>query len=211
MVTRNEIKKDCLKVYENLKEFVVRVLELDQSRVAITTDMWTSSHKKRGFMAITAHYVDNNSHIFNLVVQDGLKGIRNTIEKVRESVAYWTATPKRMEKFKETARQLRVTLAGEILAKFNNYWSVVHGVMGVTSVLDPRYKYVMLEYYFPQIYGTSGEYEVEEILDMCRELLRQYEAYGKGGGCRDTTGLVDPNISNDPSLSGYDLYASMQK
>ncbi|CAA0831143.1 Zinc finger BED domain-containing protein DAYSLEEPER [Striga hermonthica] len=59
------------------------------------------------------------------------------------------------------------------------------------------------------IYGTNGEFEVEEILDVCRELLQQYKAKEKRGS--DKSGLVDPNFSDDPSLSGYDLYASQRK
>ncbi|CAA0811117.1 Zinc finger BED domain-containing protein DAYSLEEPER [Striga hermonthica] len=184
------------------------------------------------------------AHILNLVVQDGLRVIGKTIEKVRDNVSYWTATPKRTEKFEESARQLRVELgteyptanlyfpkiceiklalnnwiscgigevesmAIEMLAKFNNYWSDVHGIMGVVTVLDPRYKCVLLEYYFPMIYGTNGEFEVDENLDVCRELVQQYEAKEKR--CSDRSGLLDPNFSNDPSLSGYDLYASQRK
>ena len=48
------------------------------------------------------------AHILNLIVKDGLDVIKVGIDKIRESVAYWTATPKRQEKFEETARQLRV-------------------------------------------------------------------------------------------------------
>ncbi|KAF7822131.1 zinc finger BED domain-containing protein RICESLEEPER 2-like [Senna tora] len=46
------------------------------------------------------------AHILNLIVKDGLSTIYDFIEKIRQSVAYWVATPKRKEKFKETYRQL---------------------------------------------------------------------------------------------------------
>ena len=42
------------------------------------------------------------AHILNLIVKDGLDVIRVGVEKMRGSVAYWTATPKRLEKFEET-------------------------------------------------------------------------------------------------------------
>ena len=35
------------------------------------------------------------AYILNLVVKDGLEAIGDTIEKIRDSVAYWTETPKR--------------------------------------------------------------------------------------------------------------------
>lgn len=47
------------------------------------------------------------AHILNLIVKDGLDVIKVGVVKIRASVSYWTATPKREEKFEETARQLR--------------------------------------------------------------------------------------------------------
>jgi hypothetical protein len=35
------------------------------------------------------------AHILNLIAQDGLSVIGGGIEKVRDSVSFWTATPKR--------------------------------------------------------------------------------------------------------------------
>ncbi|KAF7137601.1 hypothetical protein RHSIM_Rhsim07G0157200 [Rhododendron simsii] len=48
------------------------------------------------------------AHILNLIVKDGLEVIKEAIEKIRDSVAFWTATPKREENFEETIRQLRI-------------------------------------------------------------------------------------------------------
>ena len=47
------------------------------------------------------------AYILNLIVKDGLDVIRVGVEKIRESVAYWTATPKRQEKFEKIVNQLR--------------------------------------------------------------------------------------------------------
>lgn len=55
----------------------------------------------------TLFHMRCSAHILNIIVKDGLEVIRVGVEKVRDSVAYWTATPKREEKFEETARQLR--------------------------------------------------------------------------------------------------------
>ena len=40
-------------------------------------------------------------HILNLIVQEGLKGIHNSIVKVRNVVWYVKLSPKRMDRFKE--------------------------------------------------------------------------------------------------------------
>ena len=41
------------------------------------------------------------AHILNLIVQEGLKSIHNSIVKVRNAVRYVKLSPKRMDRFKE--------------------------------------------------------------------------------------------------------------
>ena len=48
------------------------------------------------------------AHILNIIVKDGLEVIESSIEKVRDSVAYWRATPKREEIFREVCDSLSV-------------------------------------------------------------------------------------------------------
>ena len=43
------------------------------------------------------------THVLNLIVKEGLDVIEVEIEKICESVAYWLATPSRMEKFEDVA------------------------------------------------------------------------------------------------------------
>jgi hypothetical protein len=40
-----------------------------QSRVAITTDLWTSDNQKRGYMAITAHFIDESWTLRNIIMR----------------------------------------------------------------------------------------------------------------------------------------------
>ncbi|XP_062100166.1 zinc finger BED domain-containing protein RICESLEEPER 2-like [Humulus lupulus] len=46
------------------------------------------------------------AHILNLIVKDSLSVIGDSIDKIRDSVAYWSCTLKRYEKFEDTARYL---------------------------------------------------------------------------------------------------------
>jgi hypothetical protein len=41
------------------------------------------------------------AHIINLIVKDGLSVMVEGIDRVRESVMFWTATPKRHERFEK--------------------------------------------------------------------------------------------------------------
>jgi len=47
-----------MKIYENERATTLKLLDSLDGRVAITSDMWTSTSQKKGYMAITTHYVD---------------------------------------------------------------------------------------------------------------------------------------------------------
>ncbi|CAN1787218.1 Zinc finger BED domain-containing protein DAYSLEEPER [Linum perenne] len=58
VVSRNTVKSYILKVYDEGRTLVMMELERNVSRIAVTTDMWTSNNNKRGFMVVTAHFID---------------------------------------------------------------------------------------------------------------------------------------------------------
>ena len=60
LVSRNTLKRDILKIYDYEKQKSMAKIDNNESRVAITTDMWTSSNKKRGFMVVTGHYINDS-------------------------------------------------------------------------------------------------------------------------------------------------------
>lgn len=57
--SRNTIKSDILKMYNVEKRKVMSILDRCDSRVAVTTDMWIASNQMMGYMAVTAHYIDD--------------------------------------------------------------------------------------------------------------------------------------------------------
>ena len=54
--------------YELEKKKAIEYMAGIQSRVAITTDMWTSDNQKRGYMAITAHFIDESWNLRNILM-----------------------------------------------------------------------------------------------------------------------------------------------
>ena len=58
LVSRNTLKSDSFKIYDNEREKTLKMTDKNVSRMTITTDMWTSSNKKKGFMVITTHSID---------------------------------------------------------------------------------------------------------------------------------------------------------
>ncbi|KAK3039753.1 hypothetical protein RJ639_027410 [Escallonia herrerae] len=58
--TRNTIKNDIIKIYDHERVKTMKLLEGIKSRVAITTNLWTSGNQKKGFMAVTSHFIDED-------------------------------------------------------------------------------------------------------------------------------------------------------
>ena len=66
---RNTMKKHILNIYGEERDKVMKLIENNDSRVAITTDMWTSRNQKRGFMSITAHFIDKSWTLHSLILR----------------------------------------------------------------------------------------------------------------------------------------------
>ena len=59
LISSNTLKSDILKIYDDEREKDLKITNKNESRMAITTNMWNSSNKKREFMVITAHFIDH--------------------------------------------------------------------------------------------------------------------------------------------------------
>ncbi|CAN1291856.1 Zinc finger BED domain-containing protein RICESLEEPER 2 [Linum perenne] len=226
--TRNTIKGDIFKIFDSEKKLLKKQLDANQSRIAITSDMWTASNQKKGFMVVTAHFIDEGwniqsyilrflyvpcphtsevlsqvlvdtiiewnidtklstitldncstndalidvvkdklscenmmwngsklhmrccAHILNLIVKDGLDVIKKSIDRIRDSVSFWTATPKRQEKFEESVKHLRISygrkLSLDCPTRWNSTYLMLHSAIMYKDVFprlkirDPLYK-----------------------------------------------------------------------
>ncbi|CAN1125095.1 Putative AC transposase [Linum perenne] len=70
-----------------------------------------------------------STHILNLVVKDGLDVVRDGIEKIRESMCYWMATPKRLEFFQETAKQLKLRHDKRLVLDCPTRWNSTYAML----------------------------------------------------------------------------------
>ncbi|CAN0918930.1 Zinc finger BED domain-containing protein RICESLEEPER 2 [Linum grandiflorum] len=214
--SRNTMKREILGVYESERNKIQKTIDENRGRIAITTDMWTASNQKKGYMAVTAHYIDNSwtlrshmlmfiyvpaphssdrlaavlvncmldwnintmvstitldncstndamiakikkklvlpyllregaflhircsAHILNLIVKDGLDIVKEGIETIRDSVSYWLATPKRLEFFRETCKQLRVPCEKRLVLDCPTRWNLIFLMLAIAI----PYKYV---------------------------------------------------------------------
>ncbi|XP_076890610.1 zinc finger BED domain-containing protein RICESLEEPER 1-like [Bidens hawaiensis] len=160
----------------------MRILEKNASRVAITMGMWTSSNQKKGLMAITTHFIDDNwemqsrimrfiyvpcphtaevlanvlyeslcdwnidrkmrccAHILNLIFQDGLSIIANGIERIRDSVSFLTATPKRVEKFEAASRHLAISSSKKLCLDCKTRWNSTYLMLSIAGIYKDVFK-----------------------------------------------------------------------
>ncbi|KAG5533345.1 hypothetical protein RHGRI_027517 [Rhododendron griersonianum] len=202
---RNTMKAEIFKIYDYQRGKTMSLVVSNASRLAITTDMWTSNWNiDRKISSITVDNCSTNdamidllwdkldsaslmlggelfhmrccAHILNLIVKDGL----DVIKVIRE-------------------------MAKRMVEKFDKYWSVVHGVVGVSAVLDPRYKINVLEFYFKLLFPTSYTEEVDKVRALCYKLLKEYQCpnsmmEGIGDSSSQSSSI------DEESLSKYDVY-----
>lgn len=92
------------------------------------------------------------------------------------------------------------SMALKMKAKFDIYWNKCSLSLAIAAILDPRFKMKLVEYYYPQIYGSNAQDHIKEVSDGIRELFNEYSigstsvsvdygigsSTGAGGGeCRD--------------------------
>ncbi|CAN1188206.1 Putative AC transposase [Linum perenne] len=56
--SRNTLKRDVMRLHFDERAKIQRLIDSSKGRVAITTGMWTASNQRKGYMAVTAHYID---------------------------------------------------------------------------------------------------------------------------------------------------------
>ncbi|CAN1128553.1 Putative AC transposase [Linum perenne] len=69
------------------------------------------------------------AHILNLIVKDGLDVWKSEIENIRDNVIYWIATPKRVEIFKEVAKELRIVVMLQV--DYPTSWNSTYVMLSV--------------------------------------------------------------------------------
>ncbi|KAI3966766.1 hypothetical protein MKW92_020641 [Papaver armeniacum] len=84
LVKRNTTKSDCMKIHKMENKNLYEIFTKVQSRISLTTDMWTCTTQNRGYMALTAHYVDENlenSREFYLLASRWARHLESTLQR----------------------------------------------------------------------------------------------------------------------------------
>ncbi|KAA8517245.1 hypothetical protein F0562_017503 [Nyssa sinensis] len=119
------------------------------------------------------------AHIINLLVQDGIKEVKvtNIILGTEYPIAnlflyeLWRIKVILNEKFVDDNEFIRA-MTSTMKAKFDKYWSECNLLKAIATVLDPRYKMIIVNYCFPDIYPKA---EANRNIATVKQAL--YEIY----------------------------------
>ncbi|RZC49603.1 hypothetical protein C5167_018029 [Papaver somniferum] len=93
LVKRNITKSDCIKIYQMEKKHLYEIFSKVQSRIRLTTDIWTCTTQNRGYMALTSHYVDEEWKIQKIILSfnavDGQHTGVNIAKVLMEQLYKW--------------------------------------------------------------------------------------------------------------------------
>ena len=58
-----------MNAYKAERKKAIEYMAGNKSRVAITTDMWTADNQKKGYMAITGHFIDDSWKLRSVIMR----------------------------------------------------------------------------------------------------------------------------------------------
>lgn len=78
-------------------------------------------------------------HILNLIVQDGILVINKEIEKVRESVKVWVASPKRVQRCEEAVSQIGIPYTKNLALDCKTRWNSTILMLSIALLYKDMY------------------------------------------------------------------------
>ncbi|KAM0870527.1 hypothetical protein ACQ4PT_039950 [Festuca glaucescens] len=69
VVSRQTIRKDIIEMHEGQRDKMITYFANFKNRVAVTSDLWTAGHQRRGYMAVTAHYINGSWNLKSFLLR----------------------------------------------------------------------------------------------------------------------------------------------
>ncbi|GJT89186.1 zinc finger BED domain-containing protein RICESLEEPER 2-like protein [Tanacetum coccineum] len=232
--SRNTLKSDIIKLYGEQKNQVIKDIENNQSRVAITSDMFlyvpcshTSEVLTNVLMdALIEWNVDTKLStitVDNCTTNDSLIGLdcqtrwNATYLMLKTALMYkdvFARLKQRDSQYKTLPSPLEWENARVICDTLKVFYEGdIHELMGVAAVLDPRNKMEMIKFYFELIYPRDSEARVLQIEDLCKELVNEYQSKTSQSayGVQDNIGSSSTSlIEVDENLSAWEKHILSQ-
>ncbi|KAH1214996.1 Zinc finger BED domain-containing protein RICESLEEPER 3 [Glycine max] len=152
--TRNTIKKEIMKIYENERATTLKLLDNLDGRVTITSNMWTSTSQKMGYMAITAHYVDGCCNLQSQILRFIYVSAPHTSDKLCKVLT-------------DCLMDWNIDTEFSTITLDN---CTTNDAM-IDKIKDPRFKMELLEYYYEKLYEHDSFTQVRCIQQLCYDLV----------------------------------------
>ncbi|KAI9114764.1 hypothetical protein K1719_014462 [Acacia pycnantha] len=100
-------------------------------------------------------------------------------------------------------------------SKFDEYWEKCSLGLAVAAMLDPRFKMKLVEYYYPQIYGSTSAGRIDEVFDGVKALYNEHSICSPLASSHHDQGLAWqvgngtlclPGKDSRDRLMGFDKY-----
>ncbi|KAJ7963888.1 Zinc finger BED domain-containing protein [Quillaja saponaria] len=106
-------------------------------------------------------------------------------------------------------------LALKLKSKFDEYWDRCSLGLVVAAMLDPRFKMKLVEYYYPQIYGSGSKGFIDEVIECVNTLYNEHSicsplaSHDQGLAWQvgnDAVGLLTSGQDSRDRLMGFDKF-----
>ena len=109
-------------------------------------------------------------------------------------------------------------MADNMIEKILKYWDEISRILVMTVILDPRYKMMLIDYYYPKIYAVGLKNQLNKVRELCGEMMNYYEvkfATTKYSVISEfSTSIVVPsnqshiNFNDIDDIGDFDAYAT---
>ena len=94
-------------------------------------------------------------------------------------------------------------MAINMIDKFEKYWKDVNGLLTVATVLDPRYKMKLIEFYFPLLYDDESNIHIERVQMLFKDLIKEYEFKAKLSISGSSAGAFSSSIGESSVVMSH--------
>ncbi|CAN1345718.1 Zinc finger BED domain-containing protein RICESLEEPER 3 [Linum perenne] len=103
-------------------------------------------------------------------------------------------------------------MAQTMWSKFNKYWEVIHQILAVAVVLDPRYMLEIVEYYAEKIGPAECDFSAASVKQILCDLILEYQSRHTKN--QSSVGVGTSDLENGTATSNdldFELFLTQRK
>ncbi|KAI3831607.1 hypothetical protein MKX03_017455, partial [Papaver bracteatum] len=92
-------------------------------------------------------------------------------------------------------------MAVNMMKKFEKYWILSSKIFAIASILDPRFKMKLVDYYLPLIYPGNSEVKKLEVIEVLKRLYTEYATCYASSAHVYSANISTNNVNMEDSIS----------